>query len=347
MSTTSTLDGAIAQPRPGSNLPALLGKPAISIAGFKDVYRVQRVEEALGELQELGAAGNEALKATYVKMIKAGGQRFTIKPSALPDIDALIEELPNFAEPLEDIRRQLALCLSSEDALDLEPILLLGDPGIGKTHFARRLSKLLGTGYNFIGMSSLTAGWILSGASAQWKNAKPGKVFDALVNGDYANPVIVVDEIDKAGGDQQYDPLGSLYTLLEHDTACEFTDEFAEVPIDASDVVWVATANEARAIPEPILNRMNVYEIDAPDADGARRIAASIYRELRAEHGWGKQFPEDLDREALDRLSKMKPREMRRVMLTAFGNAKLAGRHEVTAADITDERVAKKARIGF
>jgi ATP-dependent Lon protease len=330
-----------------ANLPAVTAKPAISIAGFKDVYKVPRIEEALNELQELGSGGNEALKATYVKMIKTGGQRFTIKPSSLPDIDALIEELPNFAEPLEDIRRQLALCLSSEDALDLEPILLLGDPGIGKTHFARRLAKLLGTGYNFIGMSSLTAGWILSGASAQWKNAKPGKVFDSLVNGDYANPVIVVDEIDKAGGDQQYDPLGSLYTLLEHDTACEFTDEFAEVPIDASDVVWVATANDARSIPEPILNRMNVYEIEPPDADGARRIAVSIYRELRAEHAWGRQFPAELDAEALDRLAKLKPREMRRVMLTAFGNAKLAGRSEVLAADITEERIAKKPRIGF
>jgi ATP-dependent Lon protease len=330
-----------------ATLPAVMTKPAISIAGFKDVYRVPRIEEALTELQELGSGGNEALKATYVKMIKTGGQRFTIKPSCLPDIDSLIEELPNFAEPLEDIRRQLALCLSSDDALDLEPILLLGDPGIGKTHFARRLSRLLGTGYNFIGMSSLTAGWILSGASAQWKNAKPGKVFDALVNGDYANPVIVVDEIDKAGGDQQYDPLGSLYTLLEHDTASEFTDEFAEVPIDASDVVWVATANDARAIPEPILNRMNVYEIESPDADGARRIASSIYRELRAEHAWGRQFPADLDDDALDRLAKLKPREMRRVMLSAFGNAKLAGRGEVTAADITEERIAKKPRIGF
>ena len=75
---------------------------------------------------------------------------------------------------------------------------------------------------------------------------------------------MVVDEIDKAGGEHAYDPLGALYGLLEHDTAGSFVDEFAEVPIDASQVIWVATANDGRAIPDPILNRMNVYEVQAP-----------------------------------------------------------------------------------
>ena len=328
------------------SVPAVIPSP-IAIAGFKDVYQVLRVEDALTGLQELGASASEALRATYVKMIRSGGQRFVTKPAALPDIDALINELPNFEAPLQDIRKQLALCLSSDDPLELEPMLLLGDPGIGKTHFARRLARLLGTGYNFIGMSSLTAGWILSGASAQWKNAKPGKVFDALVNGDYANPVIVVDEIDKAGSDTQYDPLGSLYTLLEHDTASEFVDEFVEVPIDASDVVWIATANDANSIPSPILNRMNVYAIDPPDAEGSRRIARCIYDELRGEHAWGRVFPAELSAESLDRLARLKPREMRRVLLAAFGTAKLAGRNEVRPDDITEERAAKKSRIGF
>ncbi len=175
------------------------------------------------------------------------------------------------------MKRQLALCADSRDALEIMPMLLLGPPGVGKTHFAREMAQLLGTGMGFISMSSLTAGWVLSGASSQWKGARPGKVFETLVDGQYANPVMVVDEIDKTGGEHAYDPLGALYSLLEHDTASNFTDEFAEVPIDASQVIWVATANESRAIPDPILNRMNVFEVQMPDADASRKIAAKLY----------------------------------------------------------------------
>src|SRR6218665_3417630 len=117
---------------------------------------------------------------------------------------------------------------------------------------------------NLLPMSSLTAGWLLSGASAQWKGARPGKVFEALIDGAYANPEIVVDEIDKAKADAQYDPLGPLYGLLEYDTAHSLTDEFAEGAIDASQVIWITTANDSRSIPDPILNRMNVFEVPAP-----------------------------------------------------------------------------------
>ncbi|HYD56916.1 MAG TPA: AAA family ATPase [Burkholderiales bacterium] len=316
---------------------------AIPIAGFKDVYDVPSVEKAL---HELPAGANEALRALYEKMLRLGGQRFTVKPSALPEMDALFEELPNFTEVLEDIRRHLALCVDTEDSVELPPMLLLGEPGIGKTHFARKLSELLGTGYGFVPMISLTAGWVLSGASSQWKNAKPGKVFDTFLNGEYANPVLLVDEIDKAASDGQYDPLGALYELLEIDTATRFIDEFVELPIDASGAVWLATANEAARIPEPLLSRLTVYEIDPPDTEGAARIACNIYRDIRDAHEWGRQFPEELSAPALERLASLPPREMRRALQSAFGKAKLAGRREVGPDDIQDGR-AKKTRIGF
>jgi ATP-dependent Lon protease len=315
----------------------------IPIAGFKDVYDVTDVEKAL---HELSPTANEALRAVYEKMLRLGGQRFTVKPSALPEMDALFDELPNFTAVLEDIRKHVALCIDSNDCVEVPPMLLLGEPGIGKTHFARKISQLLGTGFGFVPMSSLTAGWVLSGASSQWKNAKPGKVFDTFVNGDYANPVIVVDEIDKASADGQYDPLGALYELLEVETATRFVDEFVELPIDASGAVWLATANEVGRIPDPLLSRLAVYEIEAPDAAGAARIARTIYSEIRGAHDWGKQFPETLSEPALDKLASLPPREMRRAIHSAFGNAKIAGRSEVGADDIYDGRT-RKARIGF
>jgi ATP-dependent Lon protease len=316
----------------------------IPIAGFKDVYDVPTVEKAL---QELPPTANEALRSVYEKMLRVGGQRFTVKPSALPAMEALFEELPNFTEVLEEIRKHLALCIDSEDSVELPPMLLLGEPGIGKTHFARRVSQLLGTGFGFVPMSSLTAGWVLSGASSQWKNAKPGKVFDTFLNGEYANPVIVIDEIDKASADGQYDPLGALYELLEVETASRFVDEFVELPIDASGAVWLATANDAARIPEPLLSRLNVYEIDAPDAAGAARIATTIYREIRNAHDWGRQFPEAPSASALEKLASLPPREMRRALHSAFGNAKLAGRSEVGPDDIQDPRAGRRQRIGF
>jgi ATP-dependent Lon protease len=327
-----------------SNVALPVPSPTIPVAGFKDVYETAAVERAL---QELPASANEALRALYEKMLRLGGQRFAVKPSGLPQMQTLFEELPNFAEVLEHIRRQLALCVDSEDDIELAPILLLGDPGIGKTHFARRVSQLLGTGYGFVPMSSLTAGWVLSGASSQWKNAKPGKVFETFLNGEYANPVLVVDEIDKASADGQYDPLGALYELLETQTAMRFTDEFAEIPIDASGAVWFATANDAARIPEPLLNRMTVYAIEAPDAEGSAHIARSLYRELREAHDWGKRFPEAPSGGVVEKLATLRPREMRRAVQAAFGNAKVAGRDEVRPEDIELQRGGRKARIGF
>jgi ATP-dependent Lon protease len=316
---------------------------SLPLAGFKDVYDTAAVERAL---QDLSPSASDALRALYEKMLRLGGQRFAVKPSALPEMQALYEELPNFGEVLEHIRRQLALCIDSEDEVELPPILLLGDPGIGKTHFARRISQMLGTGYGFVPMSSLTAGWVLSGASSQWKNAKPGKVFDTFLNGEYANPVLVVDEIDKASADGQYDPLGALYELLESQTAMRFVDEFAEVPIDASGAVWFATANDAARIPEPLLNRMNVYQIEPPDAEGSARIARSLYREIRESHDWGRRFPEAPDESVVERLAELTPREMRRAVQAAFGNAKVSGRSELSAEDVDLPR-ARRQRIGF
>ena len=324
-------------------LPSL----GLPIARMRNVFREDDVERKLAKLQAQGnEREHESLRATYERMLERGPQRFAVKPSGVPDMAPLYEQLPNFADVLDDVKRHVALSQDSQDHLEVTPMLLLGPPGVGKTHFAHKLAELLGTTMSLVPMSSMTAGWLLSGSSSQWKGAKPGKVFEALIDGQYANPVIVVDEIDKASADAQYDPLGALYSLLEHDTAQRFVDEFAEVPIDASQVIWITTANDERAIPEPILNRMNVFQIEPPSPEAARQIARQIYQGLRNEHDWGRLFAEEPADDVLDQLATLAPREMRRALMTGFGNARLERRDTIEARDLPRAGHAK-SRIGF
>ncbi len=315
----------------------------LPVATVRSVYQTHDVERKLAKLPD---RDHESLRTTYERMLERGPDRFQVKPSGIPEMTSLYQALPNFTDVLDDIKRHVALSQDSRDGLEVTPILLLGQPGIGKTHFAKKLADLLGTGMSLVPMSSMTAGWLLSGSSSQWKGAKPGKVFEALVDGQYANPVIVVDEIDKAACDAQYDPLGALYSLLEHDTAKNFTDEYAEVAIDASQVIWITTANDERAIPEPILNRMNVFEIESPSPEAARQIARNLYRSILGGHGWGERFAPEPHDDVIDQLAELSPREMRRALMTAFGNARLDRRDDVQTQDIP-KAGATKGKIGF
>ena len=159
---------------------------------------------------------------------------------------------------------------------------------------------------------------------------------------------MVIDEIDKARGEHAYDPLGALYSLLEHDTATSFTDEFAEVPVDASQVIWVATANDERSIPEPILNRVNVYQVQMPDREAARAIARRLYQGIRGQHDWGRRFSPEPGDDVLDAMADLAPREMRRAWMTAFGNARLDGRDTLEPADLPSATAnGKRGPLGF
>ena len=318
---------------------------SISLASPQDVYRVGDVDRAM---EQASHARNESLGALYETMRQKGGTRYLIKPSDTEILDSLYETCPNFSPVINDLKKYAALAVAGNEPMQFSPILLLGEPGVGKTHFAKALAHSLGTSHELVSMSALTAGWILSGASSQWNNAKPGKIAQTLIHGEFANPVLILDEVDKAGGDARYDPMGALYGLMENETSCQFRDEFVEINMDASHIMWLTTANDESRIPEPIVSRMNVYEITRPDADAARKIAARLYAEIVSQHQWG--FPEQASDDVLDCLSKLAPREMRKVLMAALGTAKLDGRSQLVTRDIESaapDKTYRKRKMGF
>ena len=314
---------------------------ALALADFHQIYNISLVERALEQLPE----ESRALARLYEKMINRGGQRFVSKPATVPDPSELRAQAPNFSDVIDEVLREVALVCDTNDPLELTPILLVGDPGVGKTRFARGLAEMLSTDSVTISLSQTTAGWVVGGAASTWHGAKPGKVFETLMNGESSNPVVTIDEIDKASGGQ-YDPLGAFYSLLERDTATEFVDEYVDVPVDASRIVWIATANDARSVPEPILSRMRVFEVRTPSRDEARTIASAMYRQQRAAHRWGDRFEPNLAESVLDALEGVSPRELGQLLRSAFGSAKLANRDHLTIEDFGLNKRGRQ-RIGF
>lgn len=315
---------------------------AIPLIGYRQVYAVDAVKKALSQLDQ---QAQPSLARQLLRMLQAGGERYVSRPSTHTCLDDLYESCPNFSGVLDDLRKYLALAVDGDEPLSFVPILLLGDPGVGKTHFGKALGAALGTDFQFVNMASATAGFILGGASSTWKDSKPGMVAKALVEGMLANPVFLVDEVDKGHASSMHDPLGALYALLESETAAQFIDEYLEVPVDARGITWVFTANDSRHIPEPILSRLAVYEVPSPTLEQSRGIARGIYRGLLAEHRW--RFDAELSDDCQDAAARFSPREMRKRILDAMGNAKVAGRERVCADDFGKTGVARKTTIGF
>lgn len=315
----------------------------ITIARSHPIYDMKEVETAQERARALKSA---ELEAFYENMLALGANRFVTTPSSSSALEPLYEDCPNFTEVLDDLSRYLGLALAGGASFNVMPVLLLGDPGVGKTHFGKRLASVLGTEFEFISMNALSAGFVITGSSSTWKGAKCGKVAERLVRGQYANPVVLLDEVEKATGSTQSDPMAALYQLLEPETSRAFHDEFIDVDLDASQVFWVLTANSLEGIPSSLLSRMAIYEVPAPTPEQAASIAQRIYvgllRELKLPN-----MESSLPDNVLDKMSDISPREMRKTLLDGLGFAVADGRSTLRPEDIRIKPDPCKRKIGF
>lgn len=227
----------------------------------------------------------DAFNKEYVRNMLSNNQH-SKKPLVVHDesiFDKLLEEFPNFEEVINFYKSQFRLKkLSGKNRIT--PILLLGEPGIGKTYFAKKLAQYLNTGYTFLDMASMTANWILTGNNGTWKGAKQGKILEAMMNSNTVNPIVLMDELEKARNGE-HDPTMSLYQLLEEINAKSFTDEFIDFSFDASGIIYIACANSLGNLSEPLQTRFKIMHVPKPTKEQTEKIIQNIYKEAVANTG--------------------------------------------------------------
>ena len=162
-------------------------------------------------------------------------------------------------------------------------------------------------------IDNLQVGAGLAGSSHIYANSEPGVVFRVLSEQNHISPLVILDELDKAEVSYRGDPLNPLHNLLEPVSAREFRDESISMPIDASHVIWIATANYLRQIPQTITSRFEVFEIPAQSQETKEAILRVLCAEFKKEYP-DIEFSQEVIRALLDKT----PREQRQLLQRAL-----------------------------
>jgi ATP-dependent Lon protease len=248
------------------------------------------VRELVGIKKRIGSTEKEAsdrYKRWMTPLVRHAVKGFGAQRSDTLDaaLGRLAQDHPNFAEVVAWIEAELGFAEASGSGLAFQRILLVGPAGTGKTTFCLELAKVLGLPAEVVAMNSHQTGAHLGGSDTYWGNTQPGAVFKLLANSHVINPVLVLDEIEKTSDRSGYDPLASLYTLLERRTAQRFADaSFPDVRFNAAHINWLATANDLDRLNTPLRSRFNVFEIRPLRKDEMAALVGRMYSCLLDDH---------------------------------------------------------------
>jgi ATP-dependent Lon protease len=276
---------------------------------------------------------NEAL---YRRIKPRGNRRALARPQVDSlHFDHLRRAFPHFSPVLDLVQDQHAFAEMTGKPVQIPPILLGGDPGIGKTRFAVELAHALGTVIRRMPFDNGQSGSSLLGSDKNWANTSYGAVFELIVLGQYANPVILLDEIDKASKRREGDALASLHTLLEPVTSHTVRDISVDFEFNASHVLWIATANDLTRVAPSLRSRFHEFWVEQPAGAQALLMAEVVAQEVHQEMNLPGFDPPS--RQIAHFIAYLSAREQVQALKRAYATARVNGRHHLSLTDLPEQ----------
>ncbi len=201
--------------------------------------------------------------------------------------EGLRQEYPWMVPAIDKLENEWALHhVTGHPVLKFRPLLLVGNPGLGKSRFVQSLGKTLGLPTAFLMMAGMNDNMMLKGTARGWSSARAGYLVDFMRENRQANPLVCLDEIEKVGTSKHNGRLWeTLLTMLEPTTARCVTDEYLLGPVDYSAVNWVATANDLRDLPKPLRARFTIIRVDEPESRDFDRIFTNTLQDIARDLG--------------------------------------------------------------
>ncbi|MDP3211733.1 AAA family ATPase [Methylotenera sp.] len=231
-------------------------------------------------------------------------------------LETLNTEFPWFHHANKQVYKQLQARLhSGQPAFKLRPLLLAGPAGVGKTTWANRLAELVDVPSSVVMAAGSTDSMHLKGLARGWGSARPGALAQLIAVEKIANPMMVVDEIDKAATDNRNGSIWDvMLQLIEPSTSKCYLDECLQVPCDFSWVSWIATCNTLGRLPKPLLDRFTVVLIEKPSPEHAQTIINGAIRAYAKDLSVDQRMLPALDGDDIEMLTSLSPREINRVV---------------------------------